>query len=117
DDFLCKPLEKKELLDKIGYHLNVSYIYATDILRSQKLHQEPEAGEISLDQLPAYLEQMPTQWLDKIYDAAAQCSDDMILELLEEIPTNLEPLGQTLSKLAENFQFHQIMHLTYSEDL
>jgi PAS domain S-box-containing protein len=117
DDFLCKPLEKNELLEKIGYHLNANYIYATNISPYHRVQPETEPKEISPEQLQSYLEQMPTQWLEQIYDAAAQCSDDMILELIEEIPTDLEPLGQTLSKLAENFQFHQIMHLTYSEDL
>ncbi|MCT7983728.1 PAS domain S-box protein [Laspinema sp. A4] len=117
DDFLRKPLEKEELLEKIGYHLNAGYIYTTDIPASQRLKQPTEADDISPAQLKSYLDQMPTQWLEQIYDAAAQCSDDMILELIEEMPPEFEPLGQALSKLAENFQFHQIMHLTYSEEL
>lgn len=117
DDFLRKPLEKDELLEKIGYHLNVDYIYSKDIPPFQRLKPEIEAGELSMDKLKSYLEKMPNKWVEKIYDAAAQCSDDMILELTKEMPTDFEPLGLALSKLAENFQFHQIMHLTYSEDL
>ncbi|MCT7965387.1 PAS domain S-box protein [Laspinema sp. D1] len=117
DDFLRKPLEKDELFEKIGSHLNVNYIYDPDISPYHRLNSEREAGEISSDQLKSYLERMPTQWIEKIYDAAAQCSDDMIIELIEEMPPDFEPAGRALSQLAENFQFHQIMHLTYAEDL
>lgn len=117
DDFLCKPLEKNELLEKIAYHLNTSYIYAPDISPYQRVTPETKNGEISTDQLKSYLDKMPPQWVEQIYDAAAQCSDDMILELIEEMPPDFEPAGRALTQLAENFQFHQIMHLTYSEDL
>ncbi|AFY83054.1 PAS domain S-box protein [Oscillatoria acuminata] len=117
DDFLRKPLEKDELLEKIGHHLNTGYIYAPNSSPYQRFKPEAETGEISLEQLQSYLGKMPPQWIAKIYDAAAQCSDDMILELIEEMPPDFEPAGRALTQLAENFQFHQIMHLTYSEDL
>ncbi|MCT7972050.1 PAS domain S-box protein [Laspinema olomoucense] len=117
DDFLRKPLEKDELLEKIGYHLKVDYIYADELHPFKKLKQETETEEISPDLLKSYLEQMPTHWIEQIYEAAAQCSDDMILSLIEEMPPDFEPVGRALSKLAENFQFHQIMNLTYSEEL
>ncbi len=117
DDFIRKPLEKNELLEKIGYHLNINYIYSTEIAPLERPKQEAETEEIGQNQLLFYLEQMPPKWLAQIYDAAAQCSDDMILDLIAEIPPEFEPLGRALTKLSDNFQFHQIMHLTYSEDL
>jgi two-component system, sensor histidine kinase and response regulator len=116
DDFLRKPLEKDELLEKIGYYLNSSYIYSTDI-QGLNRHQ-PELGkELGPAEIQSYLNQMPDLWRYKIHEAAAQCSDDMILELIEEMPSDLEPLSRTLTNLANNFQFHQIIQLIYREGL
>ncbi len=54
---------------------------------------------------------MPSEWLTKVHYAAAQCSDDLILDLLEQIPPEKSLLINSLSDLAENFQFEKIMEL------
>jgi hypothetical protein len=55
---------------------------------------------------------MPAEWVAQVHQAASQGTDDAILELLEQIPTELCALASALEDLANNFQFEIIMELT-----
>ena len=52
---------------------------------------------------------MSAEWIAKIRQAAAQCSDNLIFELLKETPPNNSQLTKTLKYFAENFQFDKIL--------
>jgi two-component system sensor histidine kinase/response regulator len=55
---------------------------------------------------------MPKEWIAQLYLAASMCRDDLILELLEQIPQTDTDLAKALGELNYNFQFEEIMHLT-----
>ncbi len=55
---------------------------------------------------------MSPEWLSAVYQAAEECSDEMIFQLLAKIPPESNVLRQTLSDLANNFLFDEIMELT-----
>ncbi len=57
---------------------------------------------------------MPTEWLQKVYFAAKALDDDMMLELIEQIPVAQSLLGEKLSVLVNNFQFKIIRQLIES---
>jgi len=105
DDFVRKPFQVQELLEKISQHLGVKYIY-----------EEEEINELLVpvknDSVISCLQMMPKQWIANLYHAAAQGSDNLIGELIQQIPQEMSVLNSTLNDLVDNFQFEQIMQLT-----
>lgn len=115
NDFIHKPFREEVLLSKVGEHIGVRYIYDEPIESDSDNRFEgiPEDSSFILDAQSFQL--MPRDWLVRVYDAACQCSDDMILELIEEIPPENAPLAKALTELANNFQLEKVMALTQQE--
>lgn len=112
DDFIRKPFQTPDLLAKIGQHLEVQYQYA-DSLNDPTLPQIPNSPEEqpTSEDLSGHLRQMQPEWVAQVYDFAGRCIDDKILELLNGVPPEHQPLVRVISDLANNFQFTQIMEL------
>ncbi|MCL1471916.1 PAS domain S-box protein [Argonema antarcticum] len=109
DDFVGKPFREEVLLGKISQHLGVEYIYEQEDLIANAMQQTdflPEADLVSL------LSEMSAEWIAQLYHAAVQCSDELILDLLEQIPPEKSTLVDAITDLANNFQFEKIMQLT-----
>ncbi|MCT7965361.1 PAS domain S-box protein [Laspinema sp. D1] len=113
DDFIRKPFQEDFLLETIGKYLNIDYIFE-DLSPDQK-GSPPDSSKPLYSLSPEALKIMPQSWIHQLYDAAMQCSDDLILHLLEEIPPDLAPLSQALAELAHNYQFDLIEELTQQE--
>jgi PAS domain S-box-containing protein len=111
DDFIRKPFQKEELLEKIGQHLGVVYKYEDESSHTESVRPKTEGISLSGD-LSRHLEQMSPDWVAQVYRAAAQGSDDRILDLLDGVPAENAPLAAALGDLAYNFQFDKIMKLT-----
>ena len=118
DDCLVKPFGAETLLEKISQHLGVQYIYQQENDYSvktlgEKLELQTQNEEkVSPTDLTSLILQMPLKWRMEFNDAAAQCSDDKILDLIEQITTDNKALINALKELAFNFQFEKIMQLT-----
>ncbi|HLP90302.1 MAG TPA: PAS domain S-box protein [Nostocaceae cyanobacterium] len=110
DDLINKPFREEELLEKVGNYLKVKYIYQNQ--DTQAAQQNPQKSILSENDIFPLLSQMPLSWLTDIYNAAAQCSDDLILLLTEQIPPEQEALKNYLVDLANHFYFEKIMELT-----
>ncbi len=110
DDFVRKPFQRAELLGKMEKHLGVRYLYEDSSVSSQSkpsVSADKTEHDIQFD-----LQQMSPEWLSAVYQAAEECSDEMIFQLLAKIPPESTVLRQTLSDLANNFLFDEIMELT-----
>ncbi|MGA9379411.1 MAG: ATP-binding protein, partial [Phormidium sp.] len=105
DDFVRKPFQEQELLEKISQHLGVRYIYEQETINDTVV-------PVKNDSLISYLQMMPIQWVENLDHAAAQGSDNLIVELIKQIPQEISVLSSILSGLVENFQFEEIMQLT-----
>ncbi|WP_445637907.1 histidine kinase [Nostoc sp. DSM 114161] len=111
DDFINKPFREEELLEKLQQYLEVQYIYQEQSYQSVNPNQDKAELILTLTDLAPMISAMSSEWLKKIHNAAAQCSDDLILELIEEIPLENAALRRFISDLAHNFQFEKIMEL------
>ena len=114
DDFIRKPFQSEILLEQIGLYLGAQYEYE-DL--NEKLTARLEKPEIFLSEKVwlELLSQMPREWILQLYDAACECSDDSILELIKLIPPEndaLATLASALTDLVDNFQFGKIIQLT-----
>ena len=109
DDFVRKPFRRDNLLQKLAQHLQVEYLY----------EEEPDAipapmagGAFPNRSLPALsadrLTIMPLSWIEELHEAALQCSDYLILELIRQIPLEQVTLVNTLTQMVENFRFDRL---------
>ena len=111
DDFIRKPLQTENFLEKIRQYLNVKYDYEQESGGIQAQSKQVDQILSETDYL-RLLSQMSPEWLAKVYEAASECCDDIILELIEEIPAEQAALAHALTDLIENFQFKKIIKLT-----
>ncbi len=108
DDLINKPFPKETLLEKINQHLGVQYSYHKE---NSTIHQSTATSidNFTSANLRKLLSSMSPEWVAKMRQAAAQCSDNLIFELLEENPPQNAQLTKTLKYFAENFQFDKIL--------
>ena len=109
DDFIRKPFQQDVLLEKISQYLKVSYIYEEPSPTTAG-NQTPEKT-ITEEDIKHYFSQMPPEWIEQVYRASCQGSDDIIFELLAEVTPEFSDFKNSLADLAENFQFEKIMEL------
>ena len=118
NDFVRKPFQEEELLEKISEHLQVQYLYASE--NENKTEDEPHLPFVSIHKyihsitqkdtnLNSVLSEMPSEWTQQLYHAASQGSDLLILKLIEQIPQHHCALATVLTELATDFQFDQIL--------
>ncbi len=111
DDFIRKPFTQEVLLEKLSEHLGVEYTSQIQTTNTPVVDQ-PTQMFTSVAELLSHLSQMSPEWLQQIHYAAASCSDDLILQLLKEIPSDKSQIFQVFRDLANNYQFEKIMELT-----
>ena len=115
DDFMRKPFREEILFDKMAEHLGVQYIYEEEEEKSILKRRVGDTSVASEEQsLDVYLSQMSAEWIEQLHQAAVECSDDLILELSEQIPEENVQLAIALKDLANNFLFDQILDLMLS---
>ncbi|MBD2363725.1 PAS domain S-box protein [Anabaena minutissima FACHB-250] len=112
DDLINKPFQKAQILETLSQYLGVRYLYQKDIRQTFHIRQKSLEKIPKIDDLLSLLSQMPQEWVAKIYQAAAQGSDDLILELIQQLTWENTILQEYFSCLAHNFQFEKIMELT-----
>ncbi len=106
DDFVRKPFRESMIFETMKNHLGVEYIYEEEM---------PSQTATELSSLTVEdLQTIPTEWLEKVYYAAKALDDDMMLELIEQIPAQESLLAEKLSVLVNDYQFKTIRQLIES---
>ncbi len=111
DDFIRKPFKQEVLLEKLSKHLGLKYTNQVETTNTVVVDRATQIF-VSVAELLGHLSQMSPEWLQQIHYAAASCSDELILELLKQIPSDNAQVFQVLRDLANNYQFEKIMELT-----
>ncbi len=105
DDFIRKPFQESVIFETMAKHLGVEYIYEEnapdqDIIKSEyKLNCES-------------LKVMSQDWISKLNQASMSLDDEIILNLIQEIPPEYHLLGEALTDLVNDFRFDKIRILT-----
>lgn len=109
DDFIRKPFQEEELLTMISRHLGVQYVYANSTAQKHSTQSNHAESEFVLDSNA--LNVMSQDWIQQLYHGAAQCSDVLTNELIDQIPPENIQLANELRELVDNFRFDRIMEL------
>lgn len=110
DDFIRKPFTQEILLETISQYLGVKYISQVETATKASVNSQVQTMPSEADILE-HLLQISPEWLNKLRHAAASCSDDLILELLQEIQSDQALIFRVFKDLANNYQFEKIMEL------
>ncbi|MEA5617403.1 ATP-binding protein [Cronbergia sp. UHCC 0137] len=111
DDLIRKPFTRQILLEKISEHLGVKYISELESVNTVATSQSTETFSNETELLQS-LSEVPFDWLEQVHNAAASCSDDLILELMQQLPADKTLIIQAFKDLANNYEFEKIMELT-----
>lgn len=101
DDFVGKPFSENVIFDKIAQHLGIRYVYESipDL--------EPNNYRLTKDSFNV----MPNLWLSQIEQAAEALNQDLIIQLLQDIPSKNSDFKNALQQLVKNFEFDRILSL------
>ncbi|BAU64595.1 two-component hybrid sensor and regulator [Stanieria sp. NIES-3757] len=105
DDFVRKPFREEVIFEKMAQYLGVKYIY-------ENLDSEKDSELEALDKLTAEaLAIMSDEWLEELVEAAALINNQLIAQLLAEIPQQHQNLAKAIQKQVDDFDFDRIMNL------
>ncbi|MBL1177414.1 PAS domain S-box protein [Pantanalinema sp. GBBB05] len=105
DDFVRKPFQETELLEKIADHLGVQYLDAkADGLTNVTIPTD------SFDPIAA-LQALPSRLLTQLYQATIQLDGQQLAKLTEQLASTHPSLAALLTTKLDNFDFEQILQL------
>lgn len=105
DDFLRKPFQDQELLERIARVLGITYLYREERISGV---DPVRPGTVERPALAVALRQLSPDLVAQLYQATLSCDETEILQLLEQFPPDL---AQELAELACQFQFDRIICL------
>ncbi|HAC62416.1 MAG TPA: histidine kinase, partial [Cyanothece sp. UBA12306] len=104
DGFIRKPFRESVIFEVISKHLGVEYVY----------EEEETTKTKSLNLTSDDFKIMPQEWLERLYHGSKVLDDDLILELIEEIPESHSLLADKLTVLVDTFQIKKIKEIIKS---
>ncbi|MGB7442717.1 MAG: response regulator, partial [Coleofasciculaceae cyanobacterium] len=112
NDFIRKPFREEIIMNKIAQHLAVRYIYENipySNITSQKFTSAPDKSDsFFLENLAL----MPRDWVRTLNQAAQNLNEDLVIQLIEQIPSNQVLLAESLKDLLYDFRLDLILRLT-----
>lgn len=131
NDLVHKPFLEGMILEKIAQYLGLEYTYESepegdrasdDPLSPQEtqsrdvepdLHSNPPLSpETSSFHLSDAMAQQPIEWIAALQKAATEADADLILPLIDQLPTSQLKMRQQLVAWVDNFQFEAICEIT-----
>ncbi|MEG4506605.1 hypothetical protein QUA81_03635 [Microcoleus sp. F6_B4] len=104
DDFLRKPFTEHTIFDPVAKHLGIKYIYAETI---SPVLEDTETRPLTSADLTC----MTQEWMSQLYAAALEANTNLVLQVVGQIPQTETRLIKSLTKLAREFKFEQILDL------
>ena len=104
DDFITKPFREFHIFEMMKKYLGLEYIYADE--PSPNLFKPP-----NFILTHESFNEMPTAWVDELYQASIDLDYDLVLDLIQEIPSEQASLSQTLTDFVSNYRLDQIFNI------
>ncbi len=105
DDYVRKPFRESIIWDKMAEYLNLSYVYSENESSSNLQTNKSFSLEASALQI------MPNEWIAKLETASLELDEELIGELLEQIPDEQSFLVEAVQDRLDNFDFGSILDL------
>jgi PAS domain S-box-containing protein len=109
DDFIRKPFREATIFEEMSKHLGVQYIYADNSQANQITH--PSKLSLTINSFQG----LPAQWLAQVKDACINLDDQLLLELVSQLPSDKSDLAETLTNMIDNFEIDGILNIFSQE--
>jgi PAS domain S-box-containing protein len=106
NDFISKPCQEEELLQKMKAHLNLSYLYDGAEAPRRDSGATPEA-----DAKPVSIEALPPELVGDLQLAIRNGEKDRLDRLIEQVGEQNAAVSQALKDLAERYDYEALAHL------
>ena len=106
NDFVRKPFAEGVIFAKMAEHLGLRYLYAAQTASSTG-QPAPMPDSFFLLELAA----LPTAWVAELHQAANEVNEELVVQLIEQIPAGRLALAKALTDLIQNFRFDAIVRL------
>ncbi|MFM2315508.1 MAG: hypothetical protein RLZZ04_4786, partial [Cyanobacteriota bacterium] len=108
DDFVRKPFREEVIFAKMAQYLGVSYLH-------ENVDAHKDATLANWEKLTAAaLAMMSDEWLAELAEAAALIDEQLIGQLLSQIPPEHQSLAQAIQQEVADFNFDRLINLTQS---
>jgi signal transduction histidine kinase/FixJ family two-component response regulator len=105
DDFVRKPFREAIIFEKMSQYLGLSYVY-------EHLNSPENLNLANIEKLTAEaLAIMSDEWLAELLEAASSIDEQLISQLLSQIPLEHQSLAVAIQQQADNFDFDCIINL------
>ncbi|MGL4882795.1 MAG: ATP-binding response regulator, partial [Waterburya sp.] len=105
DDFVRKPFQEEIIFDKMAQYLGVRYVY--EQLNAENLSESEEIAKLTAEALAV----MSDEWLEELSEAAELINEQLITQLLAQVPQEHQNLAKAIQKQVDNFDFEPIINL------
>ena len=106
NDFVRKPFAEGVIFAKMAEHLGLRYLYASQTTFSAG-QPAPMPDSFFLSELAA----LPPDWVAELHQAANEVNEELVIQLIEQIPAGSLALAEALTDLIQNFRFDAIVRL------
>lgn len=104
DDFIRKPFREFHIFEMMEKYLGLEYIYTDEPAPNQF---KPANSILTHESF----NKMPSVWVEELYQASIDLDYDLVLDLIQEIPSEQAGLSQALTDLVCNYRIDQIFNL------
>ncbi|MBF2047030.1 MAG: PAS domain-containing protein, partial [Elainella sp. C42_A2020_010] len=122
DDFVGKPCPEAVFFERLAQHLGVQYLRETPPVEDsgRSIHQleTPGNGSDPVNSKVDYkaviqqgLSSMPVEWIARLNRAVVIANDQVLFQLLEEIPPSQLAFKEAVIQLVNDFQLDQLIQL------
>jgi signal transduction histidine kinase len=113
DDFVRKPFKEAEIFAKMAQHLGARYLYE-DLPQVTKLSSRKRylTSEKPDSFLLSQFKEMPQSWVMNLYEAANEVNEELVLQLIDDIPETSASLAESLRDLLDDFRLDIIVRLS-----
>ncbi|MGA9378762.1 MAG: response regulator [Phormidium sp.] len=115
DDFVRKPFQEKVIFEKIADYLGVLYIYEDLPQINNVFYRKRYSVNQRADSFfSPLLAKVPQNWVVQLHQAANELNEELISQLIEQLPADSATLANALRDLLNDFRLDIIVRITNS---
>jgi CheY-like chemotaxis protein len=113
DDYLRKPFREAELFELLNKHLGVRFVYEAGGPFKEDKQVAGSKKQVTVEEAvtPEALAELPVEWLAAIKQGAEEVNVEALSFAIAQIREQNPTLADALTRLAENFEYDEILAL------
>ncbi len=106
NDYLSKPFQQTDIFEAMNQYIGVQFVY------DEPIYQPDSNNNKTMALTREDLAVLPDDWLFSFYQATIESDFELMLALIDQIPSDCHCLANSLANLTQNFRFESLITLT-----